>query len=184
MSLFPSLTEDSGVLSSLFKFRRDVAGPLIELHERILRGPSLLTPLQRELIGAFVSAVNRCDYSTTVRIGVARALGAGQELCEQLLSPLADNVDELNIEAEMKPILWYVRKLTLRPETLQRSDVEAVLAAGWNEQVLMDAILVCCLYNFMDRVASGIGLPKPEEINPANLEILARRGYSSILEDL
>jgi len=184
MPLFPSLTEESGVLSCLVYFRRDVAGPLIELHERILRGPSTLSPLQRELIGAFVSAVNRCDYSTAVRIHVARGLGANEQLCEQLLSPLADNVDELNIEPEMKPILWYVRKLTLRPEALQRADVEAVLSAGWNEQDLMDAILVCCLYNFMDRLSSGMGLPKPQTINPSNLEILVRRGYRSILDDL
>ncbi|EME30309.1 carboxymuconolactone decarboxylase [Galdieria sulphuraria] len=184
MPLFPSLTEESGVLSCLVHYRRDVAGPLIELHERILRGPSVLTSLQRELIGAFVSAVNRCDYSTAIRISVARGLGANDQLCEQLLSPLADNVDELNIEPEMKPLLWYVRKLTLRPETLQRADVEAVLSAGWDEQVLMDAMLVCCLYNFMDRLSSGIGLSKPETINPANLDILVRRGYRSILDDL
>ena len=55
----------------------------------------------------------------------------------------------------MKPILRYVRKLTLTPSRIVPSDSEAVFEAGRDEQALFDAISVCALFNFMNRIVDG-----------------------------
>ncbi len=40
-----------------------------------------------------------------------------------------------------------------------QADADAVYAAGWSEKTLHDAIMVCCCYSFMNRLADGHGLP-------------------------
>jgi len=37
-------------------------------------------------------------------------------------------------------------------------DAQAVFAAGWDEQALYDAICVCALFNFMNRLVEGMGV--------------------------
>lgn len=35
---------------------------------------------------------------------------------------------------------------------------EAVFAAGWDEKALHDAVLVCAMFNFMNRMVEGLGI--------------------------
>lgn len=58
----------------------------------------------------------------------------------------------------MRPVLRYVRKLTLTPSRMTPSDADEVFAAGWDEQALHDAVSVCALFNFMNRLVDGLGI--------------------------
>ncbi|HKW97728.1 MAG TPA: hypothetical protein VJN43_08325 [Bryobacteraceae bacterium] len=46
----------------LFRFKPNVGRPLAALSQEIMRGPSPLSPGQRELIAAFTSARNQCPF--------------------------------------------------------------------------------------------------------------------------
>lgn len=59
---------------------------------------------------------------------------------------------------ELKPIFRYVRKLTETPSRMTQADAAAVYAAGWEEKALYDAVSVCALFNFMNRLVEGTGL--------------------------
>jgi len=52
-------------------FRPETARPLNDLVDVLLRGPSSLTPGERELIATFVSAENDCRYCQTIHGAVA-----------------------------------------------------------------------------------------------------------------
>ena len=52
-------------------FRPDTARPLNELADVLLRGPSTLSPGERELIATFVSARNDCRYCQTIHGAIA-----------------------------------------------------------------------------------------------------------------
>ncbi|EME30067.1 carboxymuconolactone decarboxylase [Galdieria sulphuraria] len=184
MPLLPSVEGNSGVLSSMFRFNRTLARAVVELHEIVLRGESPLSPLEREILGTFVSAVNRCDYSTKVHCSIIKEMGASDELCTAIGSYLADNVDELPVDPKLKPLLHYIRKLTLRPESLSIADANAVYAAGWEERALYDAIVVCSLYNLMNRLVLGLGLDPPTSLDPENIRTICYLGYRIILENL
>ena len=54
MTYLPSLPD--ATLLQVFRAHPDIARPLIDLHEAVLRGPSPLTVAEREHIAAFVSA--------------------------------------------------------------------------------------------------------------------------------
>ena len=81
----------------------------------------------------------------------------------------------------LKPILAYVRKLTLTPAKMTESDAAAVYAAGWSENALFDAVQTCALFNFMNRIVEGAGVAAypetAETVDENGLDRRRRRGY-------
>jgi len=77
---------------------------------------------------------------------------------ENLISNLIDDIDSANVEEKFKPIYKFVKKLTLDPTKMVQADADAVFEAGWSERALYDAIIICCLWSFMNRLVEGLGL--------------------------
>ena len=48
--------------------------------------------------------------------------------------------------------------MTLTPARVTQSDVDAVFAAGWDEQSVHQAICVCARFSMMNRLTLGHGL--------------------------
>jgi uncharacterized peroxidase-related enzyme len=135
-----------------------------------LRDPSPLTVAERELIAAYVSGLNACTYCHGAHTVAATAFGIDESVFADLMADL----DTATVDGRIKPILAYVRKLTLSPARMVEADAEAVYAAGWDEQALFDAVSVCALFNFMNRIVEGSGIKRnPLEETPEELE--ARR---------
>lgn len=63
MTFLPSLPDDARLLDVLRAYP-GTAGPLLDYHEALMRGPSPLTVAERELVAAYVSGLNSCDYTT------------------------------------------------------------------------------------------------------------------------
>jgi AhpD family alkylhydroperoxidase len=61
MPFFPSLPENA-TTKQIFTAHPEIYSHWVRVSEAILRGPSPLTPAQRELIGAYVSSLNSCQY--------------------------------------------------------------------------------------------------------------------------
>ncbi|MGH7075294.1 MAG: carboxymuconolactone decarboxylase family protein [Stellaceae bacterium] len=104
-----------------------------------MRGPSPLTPGERELIAAYVSGVNSCRYCFGSRSSVAKGFG----IPESVFAILMDDLDLAPIDARLKPLLRYVRKLTETPSRMTRADADAVYQAGWHDEALLHAVAVC-----------------------------------------
>lgn len=129
-------------------------GPLIDLHEALLRADSPFTVPERELMAAFVSGVNACAYCYGAHSAAAAEFGVPQDLIEALVN----DVDSAHVEEKLKPVLRFQKKLSLTPTKMVQADADAVFAAGWSERALYDAVMVACLYNFMNRFTNGLGL--------------------------
>jgi uncharacterized peroxidase-related enzyme len=147
--------------------------PLGVLTEAAMRGPSPFTQGQRELIAAYVSGLNACVYCHGTHLGVAEACGVAPDL---ITATLAD-VETAPLEARMKPILRYVRKLTLSPARMTEADAAAVYDAGWGDDALYSAVLVTALFNFYNRLVDGVGLDLPDGYKPEAAKRLSIKGY-------
>jgi AhpD family alkylhydroperoxidase len=69
-------------------FRPEVAAPMSELAEILMRGPGTLTLAERELIGTYVSAQNDCRYCQTIHGAVAAHYLGGTEEQEKLVQQI------------------------------------------------------------------------------------------------
>jgi hypothetical protein len=104
----------------------------------------------------------------------ARAFGIDPGLFDGLMADLETS----EVDQKLKPILAYVGKLTRTPAFMTEADAQKVYDAGWDEQALFDAVSVCALFNFMNRIVEGSGIKvNPLEADPAELEArMARMG--------
>jgi AhpD family alkylhydroperoxidase len=72
-------------IRGLFRYRPETGRLLSELAEALLRGPGTLTRGERELIAAYVSALNDCRFCASSHSACAAAqLPGGMALVEQI----------------------------------------------------------------------------------------------------
>jgi uncharacterized peroxidase-related enzyme len=178
MTFLPSLAADARLLD-VFRAFPDPARPLLDYHQVLLRGPSPLSVAQRELVAAYVSGLNACGYCHGVHSATARAFGVD----EAVLTALLEEVDTAPVQEAMKPLLRYVRTLTLTPSRMTPSDAQPVFDAGWDERALHDAVSVCALFNLMNRLVDGLGLAADDDYSQVSARRLADVGYAG-LKDL
>src|SRR2546428_3015222 len=140
MSFLKFLPPDAGLLQ-VFQAFPEAARPLLEYHEVLLRGASPFSAAERELIATYVSDLNDCNYCRVVHSQTAIALGASAETIADLFSARRDehvrhetNPSDWRIDLRMRPVLAFVRKLTLSPDAVRRADADAVFAAGWDDR--------------------------------------------------
>jgi uncharacterized peroxidase-related enzyme len=174
MPFLPDLPPRASLLD-VFKSYPASCGPLIAQHEPLLRGPSPLTVGQRELIAAYVSALNGCRYCREIHAAVAARLGIAAGLVDRLLE------DPGAADTQLRPVIELARKLTVAPMTVRSADTEAVLAAGWGADGLYHAVAIVALFNQMNRLVEGLGI----ELEPGYLPVAATRleqqGYAPLL---
>ena len=176
MPYLPSLPEDAGV-RHILAMNPAAGRALIEFHSAALRSDSQLTARDKELIAAYVSGLNACQYCFGVHSETAKAFGVSETLIEALLN----DVEQAPVESKLKPLLAYARILTLTPTKAVQRHVDAVLAAGWTERDLHDAILTVCLFNFMNRLLEGHGVKGSAELHAARGIALKEDGYAPLL---
>jgi uncharacterized peroxidase-related enzyme len=172
MALLRSLPQNA-TLADLRRTYADLLEKLRPYGQRLMRGPSPLTPGERELIAAFVSGVNSCRYCHGAHSLVARAFGVDGAV----LAASLDNTDVAPIDARLKPILRYVRKLTETPSRMTAADAAAVYDAGWNDEALLHAIAFCAYFNNMNRLVEGAGIVGTSEEYVTAAERLGKHGY-------
>ena len=141
----------------------------------LLRGEGPLSVAERELIATYVSGLNACTFCFGAHKIYARAFGIADDVIDSLM----DDVETSSVSEKMKPLLKYVGKLTRLPAQLVQADSDAVYAAGWSERALYDAVQICALFNFMNRIIEGTGVTFDYAENPPNEnEVNARRTRS------
>lgn len=171
-------TAAPGSLLALFQAHPDAARPLIAYHEVLLRGPSALSVAERELVAAFVSALNACSYCHGVHAATAQAFGVDALLMDALIA----DVDLAPIDEGLRPVFRFVRKLTLTPSRVTAADRADILSAGWPEPVLHDIAAICGLFNLMNRIVDGMGISADVNYTASSATRLHAGGYAGLLK--
>jgi alkylhydroperoxidase family enzyme len=58
-------------------------------------------------------------------------------------------------------MLDYVTTLTLRPVNVTRADVERLRAHGFDDTAILQINLIASWFNYINRVADGLGVGRP-----------------------
>ena len=69
----------------------------------------------------------------------------------------------------------------MEPDKITKADAEAVLNAGWSERALYDALVICCTWNFMNRLVEGLGLDVSPEQYKDSAKML-KGGYDEVIK--
>lgn len=160
-------------------FHRDEARfePLIPFVQWVMRGPSELSDAEREILAAYVSALNACNFCFAAHRAVAEDLSVDPLTIDMLVAdPEAALLDE-----KLLPILKFTRKLTNAPATVSQADVAAVLKAGWSEQTVEDVTCICGLFGLLNRLVDGLGIQAEGHDFNAVTNAVRGAGYKGLL---
>lgn len=152
MPYFPSLPAEAGP-PAVFKEHPELYLPWSQMSQAMMNGPSPLSQGERELILAYAAAVTGCEFVYVAHSEVAYAWGIENGLIERLLK----DPDDASVALKLRPLLAFVRKLSVTPGEITQTDANAVFAAGWNEHALHDAIAITGRAAFMQRLVQGHG---------------------------
>ena len=157
----------------LIAYRPDFFGHSKKITHEAMRGPSAWSVGDRELMAAFVSTANECEYCIKAHRAVsARAYGDDSKVA----AVLAD-LDSAVIEEPLRATLRMLRKLTI-DHSVGVDDMRALLAAGVSSAQVRDALGVAFAFNTMNRLADAFGFLVPgPEVFDAGAKFLLARGY-------
>lgn len=83
-----------------------------------------------------------------------------------------------------KAMFTFLEKMNRASTTLTVEDVAAVVAAGWSEEAVYDALTVCALFNFYNKWIDASGVSDlPAAAYAASGERLATTGYTTTPPD-
>lgn len=153
MGFLPSLGEAPHLYDVMNKSPR-MAIYLFKMTDEIMLAEGPLTPAEREIVAAYVSGLNACSFCYRGHKAIAEIFGVE----EGLIDKLVEDLDSVEIDAKLKPVLAYSRKLTETPSKMISADAQAVLAAGWDEDALMNVVEIVALFAMYNRIADGAGV--------------------------
>ncbi len=100
----------------------------------------------------------------------------------ELVQALKEDPELSALEPALRPLFKLARKMTEGAWRVTDSDFEAARAAGWDDEAIEDAVLVTCLFNFMNRLVSTLGIEADASYLAGAGERIRDEGYSGSLE--
>ena len=118
------------------------------LAQALLRGPSPLSPAEREMSATYVSSRNGCRYCTRSHQATARKLGAPE---------LED------ASPKMKALFAIAEHVRANVALIPGALVDAAKREGADDVTIHDAALVAAAFSMFNRYVDGLGADTPDE---------------------
>jgi len=133
--------------------RPDLVDAEAQLVDAILVKRSALTRQQKEYIFLVCSAANLNTYCLTAHCEIVRMLGIEGPEPEQI----ALDHTAAKIPVSLKALLNFAAKLNGQPTKITKRDIDVLRTYGYNDQQILDAVLMVALAKFTNFVAFGLG---------------------------
>jgi len=171
-----TLNSDEPGIRGLLRYRPETGRPISELTEVLLRGPGTLTRGERELIAAYVSALNQCRYCTASHSASAAAqLPEGMPLVEQVRADAAG----APVSAKLKALLAIAAAVQESGLSVTAGQVAEARAAGATDLEIHDTVLIAAAFCMMNRYVDGLAAIAPADpaVYAAGAQRLIQHGY-------
>jgi RNA polymerase sigma-70 factor (ECF subfamily) len=145
--------------------RPDLVDAQVQLLERLLFCQGALSRVQKEFILLVVSAENNNSYFPALHCQTLQFLGVKPEHSQQVV------IDhrEANLSDSDVALLDFSRKLASRPHSFTDSDVESLRKSNFNDEQILEAVLMVGLTQLFNCIQMGLGTEpdfKPRIIFP------------------
>jgi uncharacterized peroxidase-related enzyme len=157
-------------------FRPETAKPLNELAEILLRGPSTLSPGERERIATYVSSRNDCFFCQSIHGAVAAYHLGGNE---QLVLDVKESAERAPISDKLRALLAIAGEVQRGGKNVQPGDVERARRRGATDLEIHDTVLIAAAFCMYNRYVDGLATWAPREPDAYRDPgaRLARQGY-------
>ena len=158
--VYAAIGSARGKVSNIMKVHSLNPGAMrqhLGLYAHLMFGASRLTRGEREAIAVAVSQANGCEYCVNHH---REALDAVER------TDAVGRNTEQGRPARRTVMLAYAEKLTTAPHTVNAADVQRLRAVGLGDRDILDVALIASYFNFVNRIALGLGVEfNPEEVH-------------------
>ncbi|MEV6298318.1 carboxymuconolactone decarboxylase family protein [Actinoplanes sp. NPDC051861] len=162
-------------------FRPETAGPLNALAEVLLRAPNSLPAAERELIAAYVSGLNECNFccSSHTAFAVAQYAAADVEDGSSIVARVRADLDSAPVSAKLKALLRVAGAVQQTGRAVTPQLIEAARAEGATDVELHDTVLIAAAFCMYNRYVDGLGTfaPAAAEDYAPMAERIVHEGY-------
>jgi len=138
-----------------------------------LRNTQFWNKAEAELMAAFVSKQNRCNYCMGAHKAIA-IRGFPVEVVDAVLT----NWRTAPIREELRAMLGFLKTLTVSPDTITDDDVHTLYRTGVSECGIREAIYICFVFCTINRLADAFDFEMPSEASYRRLGFtLYKMGY-------
>jgi uncharacterized peroxidase-related enzyme len=166
-------------MRSLLQARPETAGPITDLAQTLLHAPNSLSRGDRELIGAYVSALNDCTFCCTSHSAIAACHLKDQSLVEAVLrSP-----EEAPVTPKLKALLTIAARVQQSGRAVRSEDVERARREGATDTEIHDTVLIAAAFCMFNRYVDGLAAwtPTDAEGYRQRAQHVAEHGYATPL---
>tara|TARA_R110000782_G_scaffold20391_20_gene55060 strand:+ start:1259 stop:1819 length:561 start_codon:yes stop_codon:yes gene_type:complete len=160
--IYAELIEKRGKVSNILmvhSLNPDAMSNHLDLYMTLMFGESGLSRAERESIAVVVSASNECAYCVNHHAEALRRYIKDTETINLLMT--ADGLETL--EPRLSNIVRYAEKLTSAPGAMTESDLGELRSEGLNDNDILDLTLIVGYFNFVNRIALGLGVTFNED---------------------
>ncbi len=159
-------------IRAFLNYRRDTGDILSQFVELLLRGPSPLSPGERETIAAFVSSRNECAFCTASHSAAAKHQLGGDTAAGALVEAVKADYCAADVSPKLRALLAIADKVRGDARAVTTDDAEAARQAGATDRDIHDAVLVAAAFCMFNRYVDGLGATTPDD--PALYDIMGR----------
>ena len=155
--LYAELVEKRGKVSNILKvhsLQPEALSGHLDLYMAVMFGQSGLSRAEREAIAVVVSAANDCEYCVNHHLEALRRYIDDEDTLALLST--ADGLETL--EPRLSNMVRHAEKLTTAPQAMTESDLGELRAVGLSDRDILDITLVTAYFNFVNRIALGLGV--------------------------
>jgi uncharacterized peroxidase-related enzyme len=181
------LGNDRPGIQGLLAYRPETAAPLLRLADVLLAGESTLSRGERELIAAWVSRGNECEFCAASHGATAAAqLPGGAEQVERVLGGMAGDgpagaapVPGGLVSAKLRALLEIASLVRVDGRLVTAEAVARARSEGASDREIHDTVLIAAAFCMMNRYVDGLATAVPDDPGQYSLDAvrLAAHGY-------
>jgi uncharacterized peroxidase-related enzyme len=152
-----AIAEKTGFVPNVFVallHRPDEWRAFVAYHDAVMERESGLTKAEREMIVVATSAAWDCPYCVIAHSAILRVRAKDPLLADYL----ATDYKRADLDRRRRAMLDYAVKLSLRPQDVEPADVEALHAAGFDDEDVWDIAAVVALFALSNRLAHAFDI--------------------------
>lgn len=160
--VYDKIKGDRGKLSNIMKVHSLMPGAMethMDFYMSIMFKERCLNRKMCELIGVVVSNENGCDYCVNHH---AEALNYYWKDGERI-EDLKEDYSKAGLDEKEYQMVDYVMKLTNKPDKMNEKDVDELRDSGFSDEEILNINLVTSYFNFVNRIALGLGVKFSKE---------------------
>jgi uncharacterized peroxidase-related enzyme len=168
-----SAGQETWQIWNLFAFRPEMTIHMGRFTHAVMHDPDPISPALRELIAAYTSSLNQCEFCMRSHAAVTSHL-----MDEATVAAVLRDLDHSPIPEPEKALLRFTRKVTFDSAHITAQDMEPLYEVGWDDAAIYYAITVAALFNFYNRWVSSSGVHAvSHEGHRLHRAKIADRGY-------